>query len=315
MEWDTIIERHYEASRSAVALLPTTTKVSNNGSSREISTGIIPPLAAVSLPVGLYCLYVLRGNEGDNLVNYEGSCHCQAVRFEMVAPKELAVETYTETSPYDDVMHRYTKVRASNFEITLGKEELKTYYVEPTQTKKRSLYRKEEPQMGARSFCKRCGVHILYAPSKSSAVMHINITCVTVPAIEEGQSSAVEKHYSQDHENIGKMIIRTGLVLARVGQEMLKKGSNNKLANSLMEAARKLLMFLKPVSGTETPPPIEHNVSSDDLSSSALPSPSSIQEKRKKKRELEAKRSAETPNTINDPVSPPKTPKYYVRQQ
>jgi hypothetical protein len=322
MEWDKILERQYEAFRSSVLSPPATslqtpsaTKAGGRRSSASIiSTALLPPLAAAaSLPLGLYCLYALRRKEDDSAIIYEGSCHCQSVRFEMVAPKKLVVETYTETNPYNDVMHRYTKVRTSNFEITLGKDELMTYYVETNPTKKRSYYRKQ-PNMGARSFCKRCGVHILYAPSKNSRVIHINITCVFISSVEVQSpetTTAIDKTLSKS-ENDGSMIVRTGLLLARLSQDIVKMGSSNKLANSLLEAARKLLLFLKPLSGNEqtADDAVEMGESSDDLSSAWSSSPS-IQEKRNKNRELEERRKTESPTSTTSQEQHT----HHVRQQ
>jgi hypothetical protein len=328
MEWDTILERQFKAFRSSVLSrpasslqTPSATKAGGGRSSAAtISTALLPPLAAAaSLPLGLYCLYALRRNEDDSAISYEGSCHCQSVRFEMVAPKQLVVETYTETNPYNDVMHRYTKVRTSNFEITLGKDEVTTYYVETNPTKKRSYYRKQ-PNMGARSFCKRCGVHILYAPSKKSPVMHINITCVSISSVEVQSpetTTAIDKTLSKSDDD-GRMIVWTGLLLARLSQDIVKMGSSNKLANLLLEAARKLLLFLKPLSGNEQTADnaVEMGASSDDLSSAVSSSLSiqespSIQEKRKKKRELEARRKNESPTSTTSQEQHT----YHVRQQ
>jgi hypothetical protein len=321
LEWDKIIERQYEAYRSSILSppapslqTPSATKAGGDSSSAAIiSTALLPLAAAASLPLGLYCLYVLRRNEDDSVITYEGSCHCQSVRFEMVAPKQLVVETCTETNPYNDVMHRYTKVRTSNFEITLGKDEVTTYYVEK---KKRPYYRKQ-PNMGARSFCKRCGVHILYAPSKKSHVMHINITCVSIPSVEVQSPEttiAIDKTLSKSEDD-GSVIVRTGLLLARLSQDMVKSGSSNKLANSLLEAARKLLLFLKPMSGNEETADnaVDMGVSgssSDDLSSAWSSSPS-IEEKRKKKRELEARRKNDSPISTTSP----KQHTFHERQQ
>jgi hypothetical protein len=325
MEWDKILERQYEAFRSSVLSPPATslqtpsaTKAGGRRSSASIiSTALLPPLAAAaSLPLGLYCLYALRRKEDDSAIIYEGSCHCQSVRFEMVAPKKLVVETHTETNPYNDVMHRYTKVRTSNFEITLGKDELMTYYVETNPTKKRSYYQKQ-PNMGARSFCKRCGVHILYAPSKNSPVMQINITCVSISSVEAQSpvtttsTTAIDKTLSESEDD-GSMIVRTGLLLARLSQDIVKMGSSNKLANSLLEAARKLLLFLKPLSGNEQTADnaVEMEESSDDLSS-VQSSSTSLQEKRKKKRELEERRKSVSPTSTTSQEQHT----YHVRQQ
>eukprot|EP00980_Cylindrotheca_fusiformis_P009423 scaffold2058_cov115-Cylindrotheca_fusiformis.AAC.16 len=344
MEWDAIIERQYEASRAAAdALLlqasKNTTKANGDTTKSRISTAaLLSPLAIiVSLPVGIYYLIqALQQQQQEKehqrrcLIQYEGTCHCQSVRFEMVAPKELSVETSTEMNPYNDVMYRYTNISTSNFEITQGKDDLKTYYVaEPTSfgsttissmpliSRKRKDHRASGK--GARSFCKRCGVHILYAPRKNSPTMQINITCVTIPPLkeeEEEETAAAALVVAKEEYDIPRRIARTVLILARAGQDILKRGSDNvvnnsPIANSLMEAARKLLLLLKPLSGGQESNGtnsnsrnasygngMERTVASSDaalssrvrsLSTASSITHSSIDEKRKKKRELEAR--------------------------
>jgi hypothetical protein len=124
--------------------------------------------------VGLYCLAVLRNKEDDNVTSYKGTCHCKAIKFEMLAPKELVIKTSNDGDAAKDKIHyRYTIIKTTHFEISQGQDSLTTYYVE-TAPKTRYYIRKAQ---GARAFCKRCGVHILYAPSKNSPFMHINVNC------------------------------------------------------------------------------------------------------------------------------------------
>lgn len=95
-------------------------------------------------------------------ITHQGSCHCGSVRFEVVASRRLAVQDGS-----GKIQYRYTVVKASDFRVVEGKEFLKTYYVVPKGTSDR----------GAHVFCSRCGVHVLYAPSKESSDLYINVNC------------------------------------------------------------------------------------------------------------------------------------------
>jgi hypothetical protein len=70
------------------------------------------------------------------------------------------------------IQYRHTQVKAANFRVTKGKDCLKTYYVVPKD------YSTRNNSKGAHAFCGRCGVHILYAPSKNSSRLEINVHCL-----------------------------------------------------------------------------------------------------------------------------------------
>ena len=97
------------------------------------------------------------------LVAHQGSCHCESIQFTVLAPRGL-----TAQDGPGKIQFRHTRVRASNFRIHTGHEWLKTYYVYFPATGKK----------GAHAFCERCGVHILYAPSKSTPYLSINVRCL-----------------------------------------------------------------------------------------------------------------------------------------
>jgi hypothetical protein len=102
------------------------------------------------------------GSEGP-LVTYQGSCHCESIQFTVLAPNVL----HAQDGP-GKIQFRHVQVRASNFRVYAGFENLKTYYV---------AYR-DSNNKGAHAFCERCGVHVLYAPSKSTPYVSINVRCL-----------------------------------------------------------------------------------------------------------------------------------------
>lgn len=97
------------------------------------------------------------------LVTHQGSCHCESIQFTVLAPSVL-----TAHDGPGKIQFRHTQVRASNFRIYAGYENLKTYYV---------VYR-DSGKKGAHAFCERCGVHVLYAPSKTTPYLSINVRCL-----------------------------------------------------------------------------------------------------------------------------------------
>lgn len=96
------------------------------------------------------------------LVTHQGSCHCESIQFTVLAPRVL----HAQDGP-GKIQFRHVQVKASNFRVYAGFENLKTYYV---------AYR-DSGEKGAHAFCERCGVHVLYAPSKSSPFVSINVRC------------------------------------------------------------------------------------------------------------------------------------------
>jgi hypothetical protein len=100
---------------------------------------------------------------GDStVITHQGSCHCESIRFELLAPRCLkAMEGPGK------IQYRHAQIKAANFRVYAGHECLKTYYVFRGNARK-----------GAHAFCERCGVHVLFAPSKSTPLLNINVNCL-----------------------------------------------------------------------------------------------------------------------------------------
>jgi hypothetical protein len=93
-----------------------------------------------------------------SFITHQGSCHCNSVQFEIRAPRTLIAKE----GP-GKISYRHTEIKSSNFRVVRGANHLKTYYV------------KVKDDRGAHAFCDRCGSHILYAPSRNSQRLLINI--------------------------------------------------------------------------------------------------------------------------------------------
>ena len=97
------------------------------------------------------------------LVTYKGSCHCESIQFTVMAPNVLKVRD----GP-GKIQFRNFRARSENFNIYAGAENLRTYYVA----------NRDSGDKCAHAFCQRCGVHILYAPSKKTPYVNINVRCL-----------------------------------------------------------------------------------------------------------------------------------------
>lgn len=95
------------------------------------------------------------------LITHQGSCHCHSVRFEIRAPRMIIAKE----GP-GKIQYRHTEMKSSNFRVVRGQGHLRTYYVQNAEDR------------GAHAFCERCGCHILFAPSRSSSRLLINVNCI-----------------------------------------------------------------------------------------------------------------------------------------
>mmetsp|Transcript_14357 Transcript_14357/g.34720 ORF Transcript_14357/g.34720 Transcript_14357/m.34720 type:complete len:643 (+) Transcript_14357:325-2253(+) len=110
---------------------------------------------------------------GGSVITHHGTCHCASIQFQLQAPR--LIKAYDGAGK---ISFRHTQIKAVNFRITSGQQFLTMYYVfSHTGTAKK----------GAHGFCSRCGVHILYAASKTSPILSINTNCL------------------KDNNNIGKI--------------------------------------------------------------------------------------------------------------
>ncbi|KAL3903310.1 MAG: hypothetical protein SGILL_010494, partial [Bacillariaceae sp.] len=96
------------------------------------------------------------------IITHNGSCHCESIQFQVMAPRCINAKE----GP-GKIQYRHTQVNAQNFCVHNGQECLKTYYIYRNNARK-----------GAHAFCERCGVHILYAPSRRTPMLNINVNCL-----------------------------------------------------------------------------------------------------------------------------------------
>ena len=94
---------------------------------------------------------------------YRGSCHCQAVTFEVEAPAELEVERCNcSICRMTGFLHLI--VPLSKFKLISGEETLTTYTFNTGVAK--------------HTFCAICGIKPFYTPRSNPDGMDINVNCL-----------------------------------------------------------------------------------------------------------------------------------------
>lgn len=93
-------------------------------------------------------------------ITHQGSCHCKSVTFEIKASRTLLAR-----AGEGKIGYRHTEIKSSGLRFVRGQGHLKTYYVVVDDVEDR----------GAHVFCGRCGCQILFAPSRKSNRLFINV--------------------------------------------------------------------------------------------------------------------------------------------
>ena len=99
---------------------------------------------------------------------YRGSCHCQAITFEVEAPEEVEVER-CNCSICTKSGYLHLIVPLSKFKLLSGQEQITTY--------------RFNSGIAKHTFCKICGIKPFYTPRSNPDGMDINVNCLaTRPA-------------------------------------------------------------------------------------------------------------------------------------
>ena len=99
---------------------------------------------------------------------YRGSCHCQAITFEVEAPEEVEVER-CNCSICTKSGYLHLIVPLSKFKLLSGQEQITTY--------------RFNSGIAEHTFCKICGIKPFYTPRSNPDGMDINVNCLaTRPA-------------------------------------------------------------------------------------------------------------------------------------
>lgn len=122
----------------------------------------------------------------DNVpIIHKGACHCRSVQFELIAPRKVACKAARPGK----IQYRHARVRARSFRFIQGAPFVNMYYVNKTTTTTNSgggghHQPKGSDEVGAHSFCSRCGVHFLHAPNSHSSALDVNVDCLETEDIK-----------------------------------------------------------------------------------------------------------------------------------
>ena len=94
---------------------------------------------------------------------YQGSCHCQAVKFEVEAPQEVECER-CNCSICEKVGFIHLIVPKAKFRLLQGQDQLSTYTFNTGVAK--------------HHFCKNCGVKAFYIPRSNPDGVDVNLRCL-----------------------------------------------------------------------------------------------------------------------------------------
>jgi hypothetical protein len=106
---------------------------------------------------------VTRGAGGcTRMETYEGSCHCQKVRFRVTADLSDVSECNCSICAKKGFLHLI--VPPERFELLSGKDDLTTYEF--------------NTKVAKHTFCRTCGIHAFYVPRSDPDKIDVNVRCL-----------------------------------------------------------------------------------------------------------------------------------------
>ena len=96
---------------------------------------------------------------------YPGSCHCQAIKFEVEAPEEVELEN-CNCSHCAKAGYLHLIVPLSKFTLLAGEECIATYTF--------------NTGIAKHSFCKVCGMKPFYIPRSNPDGIDVNVHCLDI---------------------------------------------------------------------------------------------------------------------------------------
>lgn len=94
--------------------------------------------------------------------DYEGGCHCGAVRFKVQTDKREVIECNCSVCDKKGLLHLI--VEEAEFSLLQGEQDLSEY--------------KFGSQVARHLFCKHCGIHAFYVPRSHPKGYSVNLRCL-----------------------------------------------------------------------------------------------------------------------------------------
>ncbi|HIK29239.1 MAG: GFA family protein [Oscillatoriaceae bacterium SKW80] len=98
----------------------------------------------------------------NEIISYEGGCHCGAVRFRVNVKEHVATECNCSICRKKGFLHLI--VSAENFTLLQGEEFLTTYTF--------------NTGIAKHTFCRLCGIHSFYRPRSHPDGFSVNVRCL-----------------------------------------------------------------------------------------------------------------------------------------
>lgn len=118
---------------------------------------------------------------------YPGSCHCQAIKFEVEAPDTVEVED-CNCSVCSKFGFLHLIVPLSAFRILQGEEQLTSY--------------RFNTGVAKHTFCKICGVKPFYVPRSNPDGMDVNLRCLDVKPTNVNVVAFDGQNWEQNAESL-----------------------------------------------------------------------------------------------------------------
>lgn len=103
----------------------------------------------------------------NEIVTHKGSCDCESISFQVVAPQILKVH-----EGKGKILYPQTRVAVTHFTLIYGEEYLRVYHVRGRQ------------ETIAYSFCRNCAVHVINATDSDESTLAINVNCLRPETVQ-----------------------------------------------------------------------------------------------------------------------------------
>ncbi|MDJ0878703.1 MAG: GFA family protein [Halieaceae bacterium] len=120
-------------------------------------------------------------------MKYQGSCHCQAIRFEIEAP-EIIEADLCNCSICSKSGFLHLILPLSKFKLLSGEEAIATYTFNTGVAK--------------HTFCRHCGVKPFYTPRSNPDGIDINVNCLDTPPIAINVTEFDGKNWEQHADTL-----------------------------------------------------------------------------------------------------------------
>ena len=120
----------------------------------------------------------------DQKIPHHGGCHCGAVRFEVMAPARIHVQS-CNCSICAKTGFLHLIVAASDFRLLQGDEALTVYTFNTGAAK--------------HLFCRRCGIKSYYVPRSNPDGFSVNVRCLDAGTVEHVEIEAFDGQNWEQH--------------------------------------------------------------------------------------------------------------------